>query len=130
MKGCLPDFEVAKKNRDFRNFWPSLYSGYWKLFAIPAPKPADLLDDDDSEPRYESDAPMDSAEEEAFAQTERGKLRAAEEEAHAKEQALQVCSQKRSSVITKPNSQRERNKGLTPEERYEARYIRQRKKVI
>ncbi|KAF7982380.1 hypothetical protein HWV62_28459 [Athelia sp. TMB] len=112
MKGCLPDFEVAQRNRDFSNFWPSLYTGYWKLFTIPPPKPADLLDDEDSEPRYESDVPMDSAEEEMFARTERGQLRAAEEEAHTKEQALQ----------------REKSKGLSPEERYEARYIRKRKK--
>ncbi|KAF7972342.1 hypothetical protein HWV62_18110 [Athelia sp. TMB] len=113
MKERLPDFEKAKKERDFSNFWPSLYAGYWDRFSIPAPKPADLLDEEPSS-LYESDVPMDSGEEEAFAQTERGRLRAAEQQAHAKEQAQQL----------------EKNKGLSPEARYEARFICNRRKQI
>ncbi|KAF7965163.1 hypothetical protein HWV62_45282 [Athelia sp. TMB] len=114
LRNNLPGFEEAKKARDFSNFWPPLYQGYWDLFPVPPAKPADLLSDEESEDMYESDAPMDSPEEDAFMQTERGQLRAAEKAVRDKERSLQ----------------REKRKALSPQERYEGRFIQKRRKQI
>ncbi|KAF7967202.1 hypothetical protein HWV62_35154 [Athelia sp. TMB] len=120
LRNNLPGYEEAKKARNFSNFWPPLYQGYWDSFTVPPAKPANLLSDKESEDMYKSDAPMDSPKEDVFMQTERSQLRAVEKAVCDKARSLQICE----------HLSREKCKALSPQERYEGRFIQKRRQQI
>lgn len=70
----IPEYSEAQKKHRYDKFWPALFQSYFDAFPPPEPTPGDLTDSEaDSEPEPESDVPLDSAEEEAFANSAPGK---------------------------------------------------------
>ncbi|KZP30675.1 hypothetical protein FIBSPDRAFT_883815 [Athelia psychrophila] len=107
----IPEYSEAQKKHRYDKFWPALFQSYFDAFPPPEPTPGDPTDSEaDSEPEPESDVPLDSAEEEAFANSAPGK-------------------RKQKAVVQKAikRGQKVQSQSLSREDKITGRFIRKRK---
>ncbi|KAF7986430.1 hypothetical protein HWV62_31177 [Athelia sp. TMB] len=127
LEGKLPDFlDAQKNNKKYHKFWPGLFRAWFAEFPLRAITPLDLAADvarmagpPPALPRADedSDAPLDSPEEEAFATTVLGKRK-------------RKKVKRKLTKAAKAIKEFEDSKLLTPEERIKQLLIRVRQEQL
>lgn len=91
LKASIPEYAEAQKKGRYDKLWSRLFQDYFAAFPPAEPTDDDPTDsENDADP--ESDAPLESAEEEQLAKTPLGKRKKKQLEQKVRKRAKKVCS--------------------------------------